>query len=118
MSETDLEAAVLLDTEEAAAPLPPEPSHDEDNRLTHDFVDAVVDHVGAGENEAARALVRPLHPADIADLFELVPGEARGPLAAALAELLDGDVLAEMNDWVRDEAVGALDPSQVAALAT
>ena len=123
MSETDLDTVVPIEAGPIEAgqdtpPLPPEPSHDEDNRLTHDFVDAVIEHVEAGEDEAARALVRPLHPADIADLFELVRGEARGPLAAALAELLDGDVLAEMNDWVRDEVVGALDPSQVATLAT
>ncbi|GLU24660.1 hypothetical protein SLE2022_405680 [Rubroshorea leprosula] len=42
----------------------------------------------------------------------------REELATALAELLDGDVLAEMNDWVRDEVLEALDPAQVAALAT
>jgi len=112
MSDTDLEAPV--DTEARIV----EPSHDKGNRLNRDFIDAVVDHVEAGEDEAARALVRPLHPADIADLFELAPGDARGPLAAALAELLDGDVLAEMNDWVRDAAMRALDPGQVATLAT
>jgi len=111
MSDTDLEAP-------AEDAIVVEPSHDKDNRLNRDFVDAVVDYVEAGEDEAARALVRPLHPADIADLFELAPGDARGPLASALAELLDGDVLAEMNDWVRDEAMRALDPGQVATLAT
>ena len=111
MSDTDLEAP-------AEDALVLEPSHDKDNRLNRDFVDAVVDHVEAGEDEAARALVRPLHPADIADLFELAPNDARSPLATALAELLDGDVLAEMNDWVRDAVLEALDPGQVATLAT
>ena len=98
MSDTDLEAPVPPAADNAVA----EPSHDKDNRLTRDFVDTVVEHVEEGDDEGARALVRPLHPADIADLFELAPNEARAPLAAALAELLDGDVLAEMNDWVRD----------------
>jgi magnesium transporter len=117
MSDTDLEAPEILGSPivEAGAA---EPSHDEDNRLTRDFVDTVVDHVEEGEKEEARALVRPLHPADIADLFELAPADARAPLASALAELLDGDVLAEMNDWVRDEVLQALDARQVAALAT
>ncbi|MDH7640325.1 magnesium transporter [Sphingomonas oryzagri] len=116
MSDTDLEAPepTEIDTVEAS----PEPSHDEDNRLTRDFVDTVVEHVEQDENEEARALVRPLHPADIADLFELAPADARAPLASALAELLDGDVLAEMNDWVRDEVLQALSARQVAALAT
>src|ERR1700761_4097453 len=114
MSDTDLEAPAPAD--DIAAPA--EPSHDEDNRLTRDFVDTVVEHVEEGDDEGARGLVRPLHPADIADLFELARHEARGPLATALAELLDGEVLAEMNDWVRDEAMGGLEPQQVAALAT
>jgi magnesium transporter len=112
MSDTDLEAPELI---EAGAT---EPSHDEDNRLTRDFVDLVVRHVEDDEPDEARALVRPLHPADVADLFELAPADARAPLASALAELLDGDVLAEMNDWVRDEVLQALSARQVAALAT
>ncbi len=113
MSDTDLEEPAAAPEEVAAA----EPSHDEDNILTHDFVDAVIECVRADDEEGARALVRPLHPADIADLFELVPGDVREPLASALAELLDGDVLAEMNDWVRDAVLRVFDASQVAALA-
>ena len=93
-------------------------SHDDEDRLTPDFVAAVIHHVEAGEIEAARALVAPLHPADIADLFELVPSDARQPLATAIAEKLDGDVLAEMNEWVRDELMNALAPYQVAEIAT
>lgn len=111
MSETDLETDIV-EAEEA------EPSHDKENRLTPDFVDAVVERLEEDDDEGARELVRPLHPADVADLFELAPGEWRAPLAAALAELLDGEVLAEMNDWVRDEVLRALKPAQVAALAT
>jgi magnesium transporter len=95
-----------------------EPHHDEENRLTPDFVEAVLERLDEDDDEGARELVRPLHPADVADLFELVPGDRREALAAALAELLDGDVLAEMNDWVRDEVMRALEPAQVAALAT
>lgn len=116
MSDTDLEAPAPIAADEAVTIA--EPSHDKDNRLTRDFVDTVVERVEEGDDEGARALVRPLHPADIADLFELARHEARGPLATALAELLDGEVLAEMNDWVRDEVLEALEPQQVAALAT
>jgi len=96
----------------------PEPSHDEDDRLTPDFVDAVIEQVEAGDVEAARSLVEPLHPADIADLFELAPKDQREPLATALADLLDGDVLAEMNDWVREQVLEALSNEQVADLAS
>jgi magnesium transporter len=100
-------------------PAPPQQaSHDREDRLTPEFVAAVVHHIEAGEVEAARELVSPLHPADIADLFELAPSDARRPLAAALAELLDGDVLSEMNEWVRDALIDALAPHQVAEIAT
>ena len=68
MSETDLaptDGATELDN--VADQL------DEDDRLKPEFVRAVLDAVEAGDNDAARALVEPLHPADIADLFELAP---------------------------------------------
>src|ERR1700712_4013484 len=90
---------------------------DEDDRLKPAFVRAVLDAVEAGDADAARALVEPLHPADIADLFELTPHEDRGPLAKALSDLLDADVFAEMNDYVRENLLDALEPQQVADLA-
>jgi magnesium transporter len=90
---------------------------DEDDRLKPEFVSAVLDAVEAGDNDAARALVEPLHPADIADLFELTPHEDRGPLALALTDLLDADVFAEMNDYVREDLIDALEPQQVADIA-
>lgn len=109
MSETDIEPG------DAA---PAETLHDEDDRLKSSFVDAVIACVEDGDADGARALVRPLHPADIADLFELAPQEMRQPIAAAIAELLDGDVLSEMNEWVREELIEALAPHQVAEIAT
>lgn len=89
---------------------------DEDDRLKPEFVRAVLAAVAEGDTEAAREKVERLHPADIADLIELTPGDQRAALAAAIADLIDGDVLAEMNDWVREELIDALDPHQVAHL--
>ncbi|WP_313536630.1 magnesium transporter [Sphingomonas sp.] len=107
MSETELQ-------EEAAAP---ESQLDEDDRLKPEFVSAVLEAVDEGDNEAAHMLVAPLHPADIADLIELVPSERRADVVTAISDLIDGDVLAEMNDWVREALVDALEPHQVANLA-
>lgn len=90
---------------------------DEDDRLKPGYVRAVLDAVEAGDTDAARALVEPLHPADIADLFELTPGDERAGLAHAVADLLDGDVFAEMNEHVREDLIDALDPREVANLA-
>ena len=91
---------------------------DEDDRLKPEFVTAVLDAVDEGDAEAAHALVEPLHPADIADLFELTPEDRRAELAAAVADLLDGDVFAEMNDYVREDLIDALDARQVADIAS
>ncbi len=106
MSETDLQTDAPHATQ-----------LDEDDRLRPAFVRDVLARVEAGDDQGARDLVSPLHPADIADLFELTPSDMRGPLAAAMADLLDGDVLAEMNDHVREEMIDALEPYQVADIA-
>jgi magnesium transporter len=111
MSDTD------LDTRTDTLPETPEGRLDEDDRLKPEFVRMVLDRVQAGDTEGVRGLVEPLHPADIADLFELVDRDDRRALAAAVADLLDGDVFAEMNDWVRDELIDALEPHEVADIA-
>ena len=95
----------------------PEPQLDEDDRLRPEFVHAVLDAVHAGDSARAHALAEPLHPADIADLVELAPTEERPALVAAIADLIDGDVLAEMNDWVREALVESLTATQVADIA-
>ena len=112
MSESDIH---LPPVDEAHPPI--ESRHDEDDRLKPEFVSEVMDRVEAGDAEGARALVEPLHPADVADLFELVDHDDRRALAGALADLLDGDVLAEMNEHVRDELIDALEPHEVAEIA-
>src|SRR3546814_17299359 len=68
--------------------------------------------------EEVRDLVHPLHPADIADLFELTPSEQRGALATALGDLVTAEVMSALNDYVRDDLIGALAPEQVAEIAT
>jgi magnesium transporter len=110
MSETELR--------NAERPGEDENQLDADDRLKPDYVDAVLDAVDRGDTEEAQRLVEPLHPADIADLFELTPEDRRAALAAAVADLLDGDVFAEMNDHVREQLIDALDARQVADLAS
>lgn len=90
---------------------------DEENRLRPQFVRAVLDLAEAGDIAGARERVGRLHPADIADLFELAPADERPLLAATLGELVSADVLAEMNDYVRDDLVELLAPKQLAELA-
>lgn len=106
MSDTDLIPIAPIETQ-----------LDEDDHLKTRFVRDVLAAVEAGDDEGARALVSPLHPADIADLFEQTSADQRPRLARSLAELVDADVLSEMNDYVREDLIDLLDARQVADIA-
>ena len=69
MSESEQFAAAP--PEDLASPV------DEEDRLRPAFVDKVLDAVEAGDDETARRLVQPLHPADVADLIELARSDER-----------------------------------------
>jgi magnesium transporter len=90
---------------------------DEEDRLRPEFVEKVLDAVEAGDDETARKLVQPLHPADIADLIELAASDEREGLVKALAGIISPDVLAEMNDYVREGLLDEMEPQQVADIA-
>ena len=114
MSESEKVAAALesepLDAARASA-------IDEEDRLRPEFVDRVLDAVDDGDDETARELVAPLHPADVADLIELAARDERDGLVKALAGLVDAEVLAEMNEHVRETLLDALGPDEVARIA-
>jgi magnesium transporter len=90
---------------------------DEEDRLRPEFVERVLDAVDAGDDDTARSLVQPLHPADIADLIELAAHDEREGLVKALAGIISPDVLAEMNDYVREGLLDEMEPQQVADIA-
>ncbi|MBA3669186.1 MAG: magnesium transporter [Sphingomonas sp.] len=90
---------------------------DEEDRLRPKFVERVLDAVEAGDDETARRLVEPLHPADIADLIELAARDEREGLVKALAGIVGPDVLAELNDFVREGLLDDMEPQQVADIA-
>jgi magnesium transporter len=112
----------MADSDQIAAATPPEDNTpnqvmDEETRLRPDFVDKVLDAVDAGHDETARKLVAPLHPADVADLIELAARDEREGLVKALAGIVSPDVLAEMNEYVREDLLDELEPQQVADIA-
>jgi magnesium transporter len=90
---------------------------DEDNRLKAEFVRSVANALDQGDDARVYELVESLHPADIADLFELLERDERGPLARAISDLMTGDVIAELNDHVREDMVDDLAPEVVAEIA-
>ena len=91
--------------------------HDADNSLKPEFVRRVMSALAAGDGGAAYDLVEPLHPADVADLFELLDRDDRRALAAAITDLLSSEVIAELNDFVREDMMDALPAAAVAEIA-
>ncbi|MCB2047054.1 MAG: magnesium transporter [Novosphingobium sp.] len=91
--------------------------HDEDNRLRPEFVRKVREALRDEDMDAVYDLVEPLHPADIADLFELTDEDERLRLAGAIRDLMSVEVIAELNDYVRELLVEELPPDIVAEIA-
>lgn len=82
--------------------------------LTAELVQEIETALEEADAGLVRDRIRPLHPADIAELFEALPASRREQLVGVMGPLLDADTLAEMNDWVRDALIPTLSPGQVA----
>lgn len=113
---TDIAHAGEVLTQERNAELQND-SLDDDNRLKSDFIRRVTSALDRGEVDEVYNLVEPLHPADIADLFELVDADQRAGLAHAISDLMGGEVFAELNDHVREALVDELPAQDIAEIA-
>lgn len=87
---------------------------DDENRLKPEFVRQIRDALYDDIDDSVYDLVEPLHPADIADLLELLDRDERRDLASAITDLMSGEVIAELNDYVREDMIEALPPEAVA----
>ena len=117
MNPEDLDPAVIEQAAATAEGVRESERFDEENRLKPEFVRRVQDALDAGDSHAAYELVEPLHPADIADLFELIDRDERRPLARAISDLMGVEVIAELNDHVRELFVEDLPAETVADIA-
>ncbi len=68
----------------------------------------------AEDTAELEALLAPLHPADIADLLEQVNGNDRRTLVSLGAAAIDGDVLSELDETLREEVIEELAPEALA----
>ena len=87
---------------------------EEDYALDADLVAEILDAVEAGDAPRLDALTEPLHAADIADLFEQIGPAERRALIALWPRGIDGDVLSELAEGIREEVIAAL-PHEVLA---
>ncbi|MFN5084109.1 MAG: magnesium transporter [Novosphingobium sp.] len=117
MTADKLDPDLLESAAPAAEPARESDSLDAENTLKPEFVRRVRDALEAGENDAVYSLVEGLHPADIADLFELLDSDERPALALAISDLMGSEVYAELNDYVREDIVEQLPAEAVADIA-
>jgi magnesium transporter len=78
-------------------------------------IDAVLTAVELGDEAGLAALLEPLHPADVADILEQISRPERQALIALLGKQLDGAVLSELEEGVRDEILAELPDDVLAA---
>jgi len=86
----------------------------EDETLDQDRIGAVLRAVAAEDRASLDALLEPLHAADIADLLEQIGGADRRALLALWSHEIDGDILSEISDAIREEVIESLPPEVLA----
>ncbi|MCT2538742.1 magnesium transporter [Sedimentimonas flavescens] len=87
---------------------------EEDYRLDGDLVDLILEAAEAGDADRLTALMEPLHAADIADLLEQVGGAERRAIVRLYGREMDGEILTEIDESIREEVIEAL-PKDVLA---
>ncbi|MEL6517766.1 MAG: magnesium transporter, partial [Pseudomonadota bacterium] len=64
--------------------------------------------VATGDQARLRDLLDPLHAADIADLLEQVPTGERREILLLASDVVDGEVLSELDESLREEVIAFL----------
>ena len=76
-------------------------------------IDALHEALENDNRETAKIVIANLHPSEIADILESVPGKEREELWDLIDAELEGDVLAHMQDAVRAEFLEHMRPDEV-----
>lgn len=78
-------------------------------------VERLNDILQSGSVNAARTTLQAMHPAEIADVLESLPQSQREVLWEWIDPEIEGDVLMEVHDEVRDSLVRIMDPEEIQA---
>jgi len=81
----------------------------DDQTLTVDFVNSIIETIQNGDEPALRALYENLHPADQADLFGILNDEQRLNLLKLLKDDIKPETLVEMDADIGGDIVEAID---------
>lgn len=70
--------------------------------------------IADGQPDAAATLVRPLHAADLADLFEHLSEDERDVLVTVAGDEFDPEFFSHLDEAVRDDVIEGLDTERLA----
>ena len=103
----------MAETENEALP-GAETGGDEGHPLGEARIARIMEALDAGDRDRLWAEMEPLHAADIADLLEQISGGDRKRLIALYGQEFDGDILSELDESIREEVIGLLQPEVLA----
>jgi magnesium transporter len=83
--------------------------------LTPPVERAILDALDAGRSSQIRNLVRPLHPADVADLLSRLDPDRRRVVIEVIRTRFDPEILPYLDEAVREDVFAVLGTSDVAA---
>jgi magnesium transporter len=101
----------MAETENEALP---EAAEDAGYPLSEARIARIMAALDAGERDRLWSEMEPLHAADIADLLEQISGSDRKRLIALYGQEFDGDILSELDESIREEVIGLLQPEVLA----
>lgn len=78
-------------------------------------VERLTSIMASGSVHAAQNLLQAMNPAEIADVLESMPAERREILWELVNPQIEGEVLLEVHDEVRDTLVRIMDPDEIRA---
>ncbi len=86
----------------------------DEDEVHADRLAAILEAVEMGDASRLTALMEPLHAADIADLLEQIGGWQRRALLTLWSGEVDGEILSEIDDSIREEVIESLPRAVVA----
>ncbi len=91
-----------------------EPGEEPDAPAPPSLTAAVIEALDARDAERLKLLLEPLHPADIADLLGQIGAGDRRVLLSLWSGEIDGEILSELDEDLREEVIEALAPEVLA----
>jgi magnesium transporter len=82
--------------------------------LSPKAMSAILDAVEAQNRQLLIDLMDPLHPADIADILEQISAADRRDFIELYGRELDGEILSEVDDGIREEVIALMRPEYLA----